>query len=146
MAAIVPITGGLRRSATAQATVGQTDWLNVPSAARYCQVWFSLSAVAGTSPTATLSLLAAEPIARDDARIINLGEHAGLTAMTGAADLVVDIGPGVTGIANDVTNAAAADSWVSLNVNLPGLLGVKLVLDRADGDETYTYNLSALFR
>lgn len=146
MAAITTIVGGLRRSATAQADTGQTDWINPPAGATYCQVFFSLSAVAGNTPIATLSFLAAEPIARDDGRVIVLAEHTALTGLTAAADLVVDIGPGVTGIANDVTNSASADSYVSLNALIPALFGVKLVLDRTTGDETYTYNLTATFR
>ena len=146
MAAITATSGNFRRSGTAQATVGQVDWINVPAWAKYCQVFFSLSAVAGTTPVATLSLKNGEPVARDDGRLIALAEHAAFTGLTAAADLVVDIGPGITGIANDVTNSATADSYVALNAVLPQLLGVSLVLDRTDTDETYTYNLSVTFR
>lgn len=155
MAAITPVATAagvvrddwsFKRTAALQATTGQTDWFDVPAKARYCTVFFSLTAVAGTTPTTTLSILAASPAVRDDGQIINVAEHAGLTAMTGAAQLVIDIGPGVTGIANDVTNAAAADSYVSLNVVLPELMGFKVLNDRADADETYSYNLSVRFR
>lgn len=146
MAAITTVGNPFRRSVSAQATTGQTDWIDVPSWAKYAQVIFSLSAVAGNTPISTLSLLVAEPIARDDSRVIALAEHTGLTGLTAAADLVVDIGPGVTGIANDVTNSASADSYVTLNAVLPAVLGVKIVNDRTTGDETYTYNLSVTFR
>ena len=147
MAAITATQGpSLRRQATAQATTGQTDWLDVPKWARYVQVFLSVSATAGTTPILTPSFLAADPISRDDGRVINVAEHAALTGITGAAEYVFEIGPGLTGIANDVTNAAAADSYVQINALLPALLGVKILNDRTTGDETYTYNLSVEFK
>ena len=133
------------RSASAQATVGQTDWVFVPKNAKYATVFLNVTATAGSTPQLTPSFLAADPVALDDGSVVNIGEHAAFTAITGAAQYVFELGPGVTGIANDVTNAAAADSYVALNVVLPTLMGFKLLNDRADGNETYTYNLSVRF-
>lgn len=143
----VPFGVSLIRSASAQATTGQTDWLRLPPRATYASIYFNLTAVAGNTPIVTPSFLVPDPITLDDAAsLINLGEHAAFTGITAAAQYVFDIGPGITGIANDVTNAATADSYVSLNVILPAVLGVKLLNDRTSADETYTYKLSILVK
>lgn len=151
MAAITSITAVnsefvVVRQATAQASTGQTDWLSIPPSYKYASVFFNLTANSGNTPISTPSFLVADPVAKDDSYVINLGEHAAFTAITAAAQYVFDIGPGVTGIANDVTNSATADSYVSLNVILPTLLGIKILNDRTTGDETYTYNLSVVFK
>jgi hypothetical protein len=146
MAAITATAGNFRREASAQATTGQTDWINVPSWARYISIFFNLTAVAGNTPISTLSLKAADPVSRDDAHVINIAEHAALTGITAAGQYILQVGPGVTGIADDVTNSATADSVISLNAVLPQLLGVTVLNDRTTGDETYTYNLSVTFR
>ena len=148
MAAISTTTyGDFRRSGAAQATTGQTDWINVPPGATHCFVFLNITATAGTTPLVDVSFLAADPVSRDDAHVIKLAEHADLTDNDGtAAQYIFQFGTGVTGIADDVTIAAGADSVASLNVVLPPLLGVKLTLDRTTGDETYTYNLSVTFR
>lgn len=150
MAAISPISVTndftVVRKATAQATTGQTDWLKLPLKAKFAQVFLNITANAGTTPTTTPSFLVADPVALNDSYVINLAEHSALTAITTAGQYVFDIGPGVTGIANDVTNAAAADSYVTLNAILPAILGIKILNDRTTGDETYTYNLSLLLK
>jgi hypothetical protein len=139
--------GNFRRSETAQATTGQTDWINVPEYAKYAFVFLNITATAGTTPLTDISFLAADPVSRDDAHVIKLAEHADLTDADGtAAQFIYQLGPGVTGIADDVTAAAAADSVVSLNVVLPPLLGIKIHNDRTGTNETYTYNLSVTFR
>ena len=133
------------RNASAQATTGQVDWVWVPRNARFCSVYLNFTATAGNTPIITPSFLAADPVGQLDTEVINVAEHAGLTGITAVNQYVFDIGPGVTGIANDTTNSASADSYVSLNAILPTLMGFKLVLDRTSGDETYTYTLSARF-
>jgi len=130
------------RQETAQATTGQTDWLLLPQWAQYAMVFLNLSAVAGTTPVLTPAFLMADPVSQDDAHTITVADHAGLTGITAAGQYLYQIGPGVTGIANDVSQTATADSAVSLNQVLPMLLGVRITLDRADIDETYSYNLS----
>lgn len=149
IATFVEVGFGIKsiRVASAQATTGQTDWLRLPVRATYASIYFNLTAVAGTTPITTPSFVVPDPLTLDDtASLINLGEHAAFTAITAAAQYVFDIGPGVTGIANDVTNSATADSYASLNVILPTVLGVRIVNDRTTGDETYTYNLSILVK
>jgi len=136
----------LVRQGSAQANTGQEDWVNVPKWARYATVDFDLTAVAGTTPLADLSIRAMDWVTRDDASAYNLAGHAAFTQISAAAHLVVNIGPGVTGIADDTTTAATGASQASLNVPLPVYLGLKLVFDRTTGDETYTYNLSVAFQ
>lgn len=154
MAVITPLAGSphgnlvVVRNATAQATTGQTDWVTVPNWAKFATVDFNLTAVAGTSPLVTsIFLRGIDPVTRDDTFQYALAEHADLATvdMTGAAHLVVDIGPGVTGIANDVTQAATGFSAAALNCILPEFLGITLTFDRTTADETYTYTLSVRF-
>jgi hypothetical protein len=130
------------RSGVAQANTGQTDWVSIPSWARFAIVYFNLTANAGTTPVSTLNFLAPPPGILDDANVMTLHSSASITA---ASQHAYNIGPGVTGIANG-TDSATADANVGINVVLPGLLGVQLVLDRADTNETYTYTLSMLLR
>ena len=74
------------------------------------------------------------------------GSVAETTAGVPGAGLNINIGPGITGIADDVTNSASAESVVSLNAALPPIVGIELVLDRTSGNETYTYTMTAVFR
>lgn len=73
------------------------------------------------------------------------GSVAETTKGVAGAGLTAIIGPSVTGIADDVTNSATAESVVSLNSPLPAILGMELRLDRTSGDETYTYTYSVRF-
>lgn len=146
MAAITGIVSGVQAtkrivSGAAQATTGQTTWVGPPSWAKYGQFFFSLTAVAGTTPIFTPSFLVANPITLTDTTTMNLAEHTAFTGLTQAGLLVVEVGPGLTGIANDVTNSATVASWTSINAVLPALLGIKILNDRADGNETYTYTV-----
>ena len=138
---------GLRRSATAQANTGQTDWLRVPSWAKYLDLILSLTAVAGTTPIADPSLLAADPITMDDANALVIAAFTTPPTTAGVVARVV-LGPGLEGSggAADLALAAAADSTAFVNTILPAVLGVRLTLDRTTGDETYTYDLTATFR
>jgi len=107
----------------------------------------NVTATAGTTPTVTPLFSVPDPVSMDDTRVIKLAEHTGFTANDGtAAQYVYQLGPGITGIADDVTQAAGADSYVSLNVILPPILGVRITLDRTTGNETYSYNLAVYFR
>lgn len=152
MAAITVVSGSdnkeyqVLRNETAQATTGQTDWLNVPEFAENLMVYLNVTATAGTTPILTPAFLVADPVSRDDGHVVNLAEHAAFTGITDAAQVIFAIGPGVTGIANDVTNGATGDSWVSLNTPLPKLLGFQITNDRTTGDETYTYTLAVHFQ
>jgi len=135
------------RSASAQADTGQTDWLLTPPWANYVWIMLNVTATAGTTPTVTPAFLSADPVSMDDANVVRVAEHANFTANNGtAAQYIYQIGPGVTGIADDVTQSATVDSYVSLNAILPAVLGVTLTLDRTTGNETYTYALAVYFR
>jgi hypothetical protein len=148
MAAIVPatLTGGtsFRRTGTAQADTGQTDWFNVPQWAKYMEVILNITAVAGTTPIATPDIKVGDPVARDDGSVMSLGTLG--TPPTAAGTHRIVVGPGVTGIADDVTLAATGDSAAHINTILSPLMGVTLTLDRAEANETYTYSLSVQFR
>lgn len=147
MAAITPIAfeGAYKvvRTGTAQANTGQTDWINTPAWAKYCDIILNITAVAGTTPIITPDILLADPVARDDGQVMSLGTLG--TPPTAAGTHRISIGPGLTGIADDVTMAATGDSAVSINALLPSLMGITLTLDRGTGDETYTYTLAVRF-
>jgi len=246
-----------QRTGTAQADTGQTDWINVPSWAKYALVILAPVTFGGTTPVCTPSLLALAAPSVDEVYAQKVAEHTAFTGLTtspvnevqtltltagAAADVIhltfnghestgavtfpaggyanvtaalvktalltisdwIDrtadiavvktvndyaitftgqlgrtdvgaisvttvtgtaagsvaettkgvpgarfvavIGPSVTGIADDVTNSATADSYVSLNTVLPPILGVKLLLDRTSGNEVYTYTLQVIFK
>ena len=71
---------------------------------------------------------------------IDLAGWNGITQIveTTAANVVVQLGPGVTGIADDDTGPL-----YSVNCALPSRFAAVITLDRADADETYTYSLYA---
>ncbi len=137
------------RTGTAQADTGQTDWLAVPAWASFATVYFSLTASAGTTPVTNLTVLEADPITKDDTYAGHVGGTT-LTAQntTGTDSLtqIVHIGPGITGIADDLVLGATGINRASINTILPRLMGIGLVLDRTTGNETYTYKLSVALR
>jgi hypothetical protein len=147
MAAISPISGpqGSQTTlvtATAQADTGQTTWLSTPSWAKSMTVYLNYTATAGTTPLLDFKLLEADPVARDDAAAnsVNLADWDGITQIAGASApllSVVQVGPGITGIADDDTGP-----YYKVNTALPPLLGFKVTLDRTTGNETYTYTLA----
>jgi hypothetical protein len=132
-----PVGGVYRVSARSSATT-VTDWILVPQWARYAFVFLQPTTI-GTS--ITMSFLAVDPVSLDDDNVINVGEHGALTAITGTASWAFQIGPGATGIADDSTISATADSYASLNAILPPILGVRQV-----NSGTNVYNLSVVFR
>lgn len=141
MAAIAPVASpiGSMYSETTTSAATVVRYLLVPRWAKYALVTFTPTAI---TTSATLAFTSVDPVALDDSYVIRLAEHANLTAITGAnTTTCVQIGPGVTGIADDVTNAAAADSYVSLNTLLPAVLGVSVANSGSN-----TYYLSVMFR
>lgn len=136
----------LVRTATAQATTGQTDWFHTPRGAVWARIWFNLTAVAGNTPIFLPTILMGDPGKKDDTYSMKLGQHAAFTAMTAACMLICDIGPGVSGIADDATNNATANSTVNINTSLPKLMGLTILNDRTSGDETYTYTITIEYR
>ena len=121
----------------------ETDkyWLKTPEWATYAQVWFVMEVKGGTS--VQLAIHTVPPLDRDDDHEMLLKEIPAFTAVT-SADVtgVVDIGPGVTGIADAVTGDAAADSYVVINCVLPDILGVWVIGAGANN----TYDLDVVFR
>ena len=145
---VTPVGGfKILRNATAQATTGQTDWVAVPSWAKYMNVYLNLTDVgASTTPSCDLDLVVPDPVLRDDGTVVNYLDWDGITALTAAAQVVIHAGPGITGIADDDTGSATADSVYKLNGPLPAMLGFIVTLDRAEADEGYTYSLAVEFR
>lgn len=139
-----------KRTATAQATTGQTDWIVVPAYASFAYIDYNLTAVAGTGPTVDVSIKVPDLTTLDDTTgVVNLAGYstAAVTQITGAARHLYSIGPGVAGIADDVTAAATGLSQISIGTVLPQVLGVKILNNRGGAvDQTYTYTLSVTFR
>jgi hypothetical protein len=125
------------RNAAAQANTGQTDWLLVPDWATAADIWLNITAVAGTSPEMTPSILAADPVALNDSSVITIGTFTG-TPLTAAAQHRITVGPGTNALALNATS----DSIAHVACILPAVLGVTLLLDRTSGNETYTYTLN----
>ena len=129
------------RTATAQATTGQTDWVEAPPWARYCYVEYSLTAVAGTTPLVDVSILKPlESTPLNDTGALTLS--GAFTQITGAAVLMVNIGPDIV---LDATTAATGTSNAGIATILPRIIGIKVLQDRTTGDETYTYTVSVRF-
>ncbi len=136
------------RNVTAQATTGQEDFIQVPPGATYLYVDFNMTAMAGTSPSTTVNVRHGNLVTRDDTTGM-VGYHqafAPSTALTGAARLLFNIGPGVTGITNDSTNAATGTSQLVVNALLLPWIGFRVVNSRTNANETYTYTVAVAFR
>jgi len=150
MAAIVPVAfeGSYKvlRNVSAQATTGQTDWVNVPAWATGMIVYFNVTAVAGTTPSSQCFILEADPVVRDDSTIVFPAGFGGATAVTAAVQVVMHVGPGITGLADDTTGSATLDSVYKINTILPPMLGFRVTNDRTEADETYTYTLAVKFK
>lgn len=128
------------RTASEQASTGQTDWFWVPSWAHSLTVYFNLTANAGTTPVSTPSLLLAYPATLDDGDTVTILTGANITA---ASFHAYQIGPTLTTAGTD---SATADSLVVQNSVIPSVLGIKILNDRATGDETYTYTIAVEVR
>src|SRR5437762_3979829 len=131
------------RNAPAQADTGQTDWVAVPAWAKYAQIVWNATAFAGTTPTTTSFLKGVDPV--DLTTAYTFATFTSSPDGTGAAIAVINVGPGVTGIADDVALAATGASFASINFPLPPFIGITLTFDRTTGNETYTYTLSIRF-
>jgi len=136
-AAASPV-GSMYSVAARSSATTVTDWLLVPQWAKFAFVFLQPTTI-GTS--ITMSFLATDPIAMDDSYVINVAEHGAIAAITGTASWAFQIGPGVTGIADDSTVSATADSYVSLNAILPPVLGIRQV-----NSGTNVYDLAVVFR
>jgi hypothetical protein len=129
------------RNVTAQSGAGQTDWVSPPEWATNAIVHLSLTAVAGTTPEFDLVILDANPVLKDDGSVENFAGWDGITQLTDADEIIIYIGPGITGIADDDTAAV-----YKINSPLSPLMGFKVTLDDTTGDEEYDYSLSISWR
>jgi hypothetical protein len=125
------------RNATAQANTGQTDLVSVPGFARFMTVFIDVSATAGTSPLFDFKMQYVDPV-RNAA--VEDFPGVGITQIAGNDNVVIQVGPGVTGIADDDTTAV-----YTLNMALPPLINFVTTLDRGSANETYTYSISCAF-
>lgn len=132
-------TGGGSYTVTTTSAATIDTWLQIPQWCRNVQIWFTASAV---TTSTQLSIIAVDPAFLDDSQITLLKEVAAFTAITATTNsYMIDVGPGVTGIADDSTMAAAADSYASFNCVVPPYLGI-----RQANTGSSTYRLSAIFR
>ena len=132
-----PVGAGFRETVTSSATT--TRWLAVPQWAKYALVFLQPTTV---TTSITPSFLVVDPVSQDDANSADFPEHAAFTAITATTgSYVFQFGPGVTGIADDIVNSATADSYASMNVVLPPILGIRTVCSGS-----CTYNLTVQFR
>lgn len=144
MALIVPAVFSpfsVLRNVTAQATTGQTDWLDVPDWVKSIIVTLNITANAGTTPTTTLTLRAPDPVTRDDTN--DHGVVLTSAVITGASFHYYALAPTFTTAGTD---GVASDSTVVQNGPIPSTIGVRVLNDRTTGDETYTYTLTIKFR
>jgi hypothetical protein len=127
--------------------------VKVPGWAKYLSLYLYIDS-GGTSPTVDLSLWVPDfstdalfKAPSDDIEA-KLADFAGITQITGTDPYLqtIDIGPGITGIADDATGAASADARMAINTILPPWLVYKLAFDIADTDEDYALQLVAQFR
>jgi hypothetical protein len=125
------------RTGVAQADTGQTDLVNVPGFANNMIVYVDLSASAGTTPLLDFKMQYVNPV-RNAA--VEDFPGAGITQIADTGDVVMQVGPGVTGIADDDTGAV-----YSINMLLPPLINFVTTLDRTTANETYTYSISVAF-
>jgi hypothetical protein len=147
MATVTPtfMRDGVVRSGSAQADVGQTDWIAVPRGARFATVVFNLTAAAGTTPVTNLTVRGLTG-SLDDANAYHLTGTtltAQNTTATSGLVQIVDIGPGIG--TTDLILGATGVNQAVLNCPLPQYLGLGLAFDRTSANETYTYTLTVRF-
>lgn len=135
-------------------TVAKVRAVKVPGWAESMSFYLYIDSQTGTTPSTSFDVnipdfgsatLFAAP---DDANIAKLADVASITAVTGAGPYLqtVDIGPGMTGIADDVTGGAAADARMAINAALPPWLAYTLTTLSPSNDADYIIRVIAHFR
>jgi hypothetical protein len=117
----------------------RTDWFWTPTWAQYAMIWIDLTVISANSLTTTIFTANPITLTSTGSGTLKAMEHAALTAATSANTIIVQMGPGVTGIADDTTVSATVVSYASLNGVLPPLLGIKT--DPGGGNSTYTVDI-----
>ena len=144
-------TRHLEAIVASNAAADKTRVVKTPGWARYLSVYLFLTSQGGTTPTFDFTLFvpdfstAAKFAAPTDDNPQNLATITQVTG-TGAYQQVIDVGPGVTGIADDTTGAAGADARMSTNAVLPPWVGYTIDTNIADGDEDATLQVVFVFR
>jgi hypothetical protein len=133
------------------AAADKTRAVKVPADARFLSVYLFITSQGGTTPTFDFSLIVPDfgtaaklsaPTDDNPATLVSLTQVTG----TGPYQQRIDIGPGVTGIADDTTGAAAGDAVESVNAILPPWLVYTIDTDVTTGDEDFSLNLVFVFR
>jgi hypothetical protein len=150
------------RTGTAQATVGQTDWIAVPAWATYMRLVYDLTSIgASTTPSALMTLLTPSnpanahlsesavlpgtDIPSTDTVVLHVGGTTLSTAFTAAGTADIAIGPGLVTTPDFVLGASGV-VYARICDVLPSIIGIKILQDRGDGDEVYTYTVDVEFR
>lgn len=127
--------------------------VSVPTKANYAKWFLYVNTMTGTSPLIDFVLripdLGTTGVAPDDGTLFGIAGWDGITQLTAAASpflTTIDIGPGVTGIADDDTGSATASSAYHLNAILPPVLVYTYTLDATTNDEDYAFRIAVQFR
>ena len=114
--------------------------VRTPHWARYASWSLFVTSQGGTTPTLDLDLIVpdfstrAKLAAPTDDNPYTLASITQVTG-TGTYHQTIDLGPGVSGIADDVTGSANADARMMTNCILPPWIVYNLRTDDGDGDE-----------
>lgn len=141
----------LESTTATNSAVAKTKVVKVPGWAKFLTAYLFVDSQGGTTPQLDLTLfvpdfgsaaLMAAPSDANPANLISITQVTGV----GPYQQVIDLGPGVTGIADDTTGAAAADAREAMNCVLPPWIGYALTTTATDGDEDATVRLVFHFR
>jgi hypothetical protein len=128
------------------ASTAVSKYFTVPTWARYMVLQVDATVQGGSSPTLDILIQGINPWTLDTAHVDTLYTFTQVTAVTTYSALRVFCGPGVTGIADDVTLSGTASAVATWNtVLLPIYVYKYTTVDSAD-DADYTFTLSAHFR
>lgn len=132
-------------------TLVVTKAVAVPTWALYAKWFLYVDLMTGTSPLLDFTIRIPDLAtggAPGDGTLFGIAGWDGITQLTAAAspDLTtIDMGPGVTGIADDDTGSATASGAYHLNCILPPVLAYTYTLDATTNDEDYTFRIAVYF-
>lgn len=128
------------------ASTAVSKYFTVPSWARYMVFQVDITVIGGTTPTLDILLQGVNPWTLDTTHVDTLFTMTQVTAVTTYSALRVFVGPGTTGIADDVTLSGTASAVATLNQILLPVYVYKYTTTDAADDADYTFSLSAHFR